>query len=290
MVVLESFHGNERELRARKPFWTATALHTTPPLGQMLCWTQLQFIVHLCSFEAMFLFDHAGQDLKTFFPRDIRLMVLKSVKDLLLWFTLPVWDILELFSQAIRHYLWAATPRMISLSQVIGACDKGLQWLMALQLLRRMTETPVFGVCHSLSFDLQDWAHEVSICWMVAQTWILVCQHPLRARIGVDSADVQLHVSLVCSQRIQLQHDRISFYTASWLEPSASDLPQDDHYPRDILICFVIFTQKPNWGILRNDKFAVRTNPFFWLVMVCGHLATLPHLGHSCLWKLWQLA
>jgi hypothetical protein len=80
----------------------------------------------------------------------------------------------------------------------------------------------------------------------------------------VDSADVQLHVSLVCSQRIQLQHDRISFYTASWLEPSASDLPQDDHLsPTDILICFVIFTQQPNWGILRNDKFAMRTNPFF---------------------------
>ena len=205
--------------------------------------------------------------------------------------------ILGLFSQAIRHYLWAASPRMISLSQVIGACDKGLQWLMALQFLRRMTETPGFGVCHSVSFDLQDWGHEVSICWMdlngrmVAQTWILVCQRPLRARIGVDSADVQLHVSLVCSQRIQLQHDRISFYTASWLEPSASDLPQDDHLsPTDILICFVIFTQQPNWGILRNDKFAMRTNPFFWLVMVCGHLATLPHLGHSCLWKLWQLA
>eukprot|EP00435_Cladocopium_sp_Y103_P052522 s587_g16.t1 len=30
----------------------------------------------------------------------------------------------------------------------------------------------------------------------------------------VDSADDQLHVSVVCSQRIQLQHDRISFYTA----------------------------------------------------------------------------
>ena len=39
------------------------------------------------------------------------------------------------------------------MSQVIGACDKGLQWLVALQLLRRMTETPGFGVRGLISIE-----------------------------------------------------------------------------------------------------------------------------------------